>query len=423
LGDNLWIKSVAGEQDVERLAAFNASVHQDAAVGVLTRWWLSGMHPGMSTDDFLFVEDAKTGQIVSALCLLEQTWTYEDVPLRAGLVELVGTHPDYRGRGLVRAQMALIERMLKAKDCALSCIAGIPHFYRHFGYEYAIPLGSCAKLPLDRVPALGEGRQESVHIRRMMVDADLPTVMELYDAYAAELDIAPVRDETLWRFQESAPAGIPEPSETYAVEDHSGVVGYIRVRKNMWGPLLEFAEASLRPGGNPWGSQEALLAVLRFGRELAQQRNYSQLCFALPTAHPLVTVAGYLGAASERQYAWQVCIVDHADFMWRIAPVLEKRLAHSLLAGLTGSLDVNMMPRLVRLQFEQGHLVAIAHVEAPRRDMVLRMPPMLLTQLVLGYRSCAEIMESHLDAAVGARARQLADVLFPKTDAFIYSAI
>jgi hypothetical protein len=247
--------------------------------------------------------------------------------------------------------------------------------------------------------------------------------MELYDAYAAELDIAPVRDEDLWRFQESAPPGIPEPSETYVIEDHSGVVGYIRVRKNMWGPLLEFAEASVRPGGKLWGSRDALLAVLRFGKELARQRSYPQLCFALPTAHPLVTVAGYLGAEPERQYAWQVRIVDHADFVWRIAPVLEKRLAHSLLAGLTGSLDINMMPCLVRLQFEQGRLVSIAHVEAPLRDMVLRMPPLLLTQLVLGYRSCAEIVESHLDAAVGAKVRQLADVLFPKTDAFIYSAI
>jgi len=423
LDDGLWLRAVRDAQDVGRLAAFNAFVNQDPAIGVLTRWWLGGTHPTVTLPDFLYVEDSKRNEIVSTLGLMIQTWAYEGIPLQVGQVELVGTHPDYRGRGLIRAQMVVIERMLEARDCALSCIEGIPYFYRQFGYEYAIPLGSCATLRLDQVPALAKGQEKLVTIRRMNVDQHLSRVMALYNAHAEELCITSVREGAALRYQESAPPGIPEPPETYVVEDDTGVMGYFRVRKNMWEPWLEFMETSVRPGGHVWGSQDALLVVLRFAKELAKERKYAKLCFALPKGHPLVMVANDLGAESERQYAWQVHIADHADFLRRIAPALERRLAHSLLTGFSGSLGINTMPRLIRLQFEQGLLVSVAQADDSREQVVLRMPPLLLTQVVLGYRSCQEIIDCHLDARVHPRARQLVDILFPKTESSICQAI
>jgi GNAT superfamily N-acetyltransferase len=423
LGEGLLLKAVRSAQDVERLADFNAFVHEDSAVGVLTRWWLGGAHPTVTLPNFLFVEDTNKGEIVSSLGLMTQTWTYDGVPLQVGQVELVGTHPDYRGRGLIHAQMEVIERMLDARGCVLSCIEGIPYFYRQFGYEYAIPLGSCANLLLDQVPPRAKGQKESVAIRRMSVDTDLHTVMALCDAQAAELCVVSVRDEALWRYQESAPPGIPEPPETHIVEDNEGVIGYFRVRKSMWGPTLEFTEANVRSDGQLWGSQDAWMAVLRFGKRLATERKYSKLCFALPQSHPLVMVASYLGAEPERQYAWQIRMMDHADFVRRIAPALERRLAKSLLTGFTGDLIMNLMPRLIRLQVKEGRLVSVTDKGGQQDPWGMRMPPLLLTQLLLGYRSYQEIMECHLDASVRPAARQLVDVLFPKADSFIYAAV
>jgi len=423
LGDGLLLKAVREAQDAERLAAFNAFVHHDEAVGVLTRWLMNGKHPAARHSDFLFVEDTTKGEIVSSLALVPQTWTYDGIPLRVGQVESVGTHPAYRGRGLIRAQMEVIERMLSARGCELSCIAGIPYFYKQFGYEFAIPWGSCAHLRLDQVPALVEGRKEPVTIRRINVDTDLPKAMSLYDAHAAELCLVSVRDEALWRYEESLPPGIPEPPETYVVEDHSSIMGYFRVKKSMWGPQLEFTEASVRPAGQVWGSQNALLAILRFVRALAAQRKFCKLDFALPRTHPLVTVARYLGAELERQYAWQVRIVDHVDFLQRIAPALERRLAHSLLAGFSGPLGINTMTRLIRLQFNQGRLACITDEGYQQGQGEVRMPPLTLNQLLLGYRSCQEIMDCQLEVWGRPEARQLVDVLFPKVESFIYSTI
>ncbi len=422
LGNGLCLRAAASIQDIERIAGFNATVHADEGIESYTRWKLGGTHPAATFSDALLVEDTRTGQIVSSLCLIPQTWTYEGIRLPVGEVSLVGTHSSYRKRGLIRAQMDEIDRMLRARGCLLSCIEGIPYFYKQFGYEFAVPLGSCATLGLDRVPSLAAEQREPVAIRPMNLDTDLPTVMALYNAHAAELCVAGMRDEALWRYQEAAPPGLPDASTTYVVEDRPGVVGYFRVRKNMWEPLLEFAEAVVRPGGQACGSQDAWLTVLRFGRQQAIAHDYGRLCFALPQSHPLLTVARYLGAEAERQYAWQVRVVDCAAFLQHIAPALEERLARSLLAGFAGQLDLNMMRGVLRLQFAHGRLVAVEEAEKTQEQATLRMPPPLLTQLLLGYRNHQEIMACSLDAWVHPHARQLVDVLFPKTESFVYSA-
>ena len=422
LGEHLLLKAASGVKDIERIAAFNASVHHDEGIDVYTRRKLGGSHPTATFSDALFVTDTRSGQIVSSLCLIPQTWSYEGIPLLVGEVSLVGTHPDYRNRGLIRAQMDAVDRMLRARGCLLSCIEGIPYFYKRFGYEYAVPLASCARLGLDQVPPLLLRQLEPVTIRRMNLDTDLPRVMALYDAHAAELSIAALRNETLWRYQESAPPGTLDTSETYVVQVGTDIVGYFRVRKNMWGPLLEFAEAVVQPPEQTVSSQDVWLALLRFGAEQAMARRYTQLCFALPESHPLLAVARQLGAVPERQYAWQVCVVDCAGFLRHIAPALDKRLARSSLASFSGQLDINAMPRVLRLQFAEGRLASVVEAGEPQGQVVLRMPPPLLTQLLLGYRIGQQIMACSLDSWISPQAGQLVDILFPATRSFVYTA-
>jgi hypothetical protein len=204
------------------------------------------------------------------------------------------------------------------------------------------------------------------------------------------------------------------------VLDGLEVVGYFRARKNMWHPWLEYTEACVLPGGRVWGSRDALHAILRFGRDVAEQHSFSKHSFALPQSHPLVESASYLGAQPERQYAWQVRIADHADFLKRVSPALERRLAHSLLAGFKGHLDIDLLPRLVRVRLDGGRVSSVVEGQRPSKGTVLRVTPLLLTQLVLGYRSRAEITEHHLEAAVDAPVRELVDVLFPKAESFAY---
>lgn len=112
------------------LAVFNADVHcgpapePSAWIAAWTRDLLSGGHPTHAPDDFTIVEETATGRIVSALNLISQTWSYGGVPVGVGMVELVGTDPEYRRRGLVRRQFDGARP--RARAPALPLAAGHP---------------------------------------------------------------------------------------------------------------------------------------------------------------------------------------------------------------------------------------------------------------------------------------------------------
>ena len=72
------------------------------------------------------VEDTATGRIVSTLFLIPQVWSYAGVPMKVGQPELIATHPDYRRRGLVRAQFDVVHEWSRAAGHLWQFISGIP---------------------------------------------------------------------------------------------------------------------------------------------------------------------------------------------------------------------------------------------------------------------------------------------------------
>src|SRR5579884_1706465 len=114
LGNGLVLRR-ATPADAAELAAFNGEIHggasgPDVHVAALTRDMLTRSHPTFRPELFTIVEDASSGQIVSSLNLIPQTWSYGGIPVGVGRIELVGTHPDYRRRGLVRRQFEVVHR-------------------------------------------------------------------------------------------------------------------------------------------------------------------------------------------------------------------------------------------------------------------------------------------------------------------------
>ncbi len=114
LGEGLVLRQ-ATRADADKLVAFNVDVFGEAEgketgrkVGVWTHDLMSGSHPTTCASDFTIVEDTATGKIVSSLCQISQTWSYGGIEFGVGRTEIVGTHPEYRRRGLVRAQMNVV---------------------------------------------------------------------------------------------------------------------------------------------------------------------------------------------------------------------------------------------------------------------------------------------------------------------------
>src|SRR5512145_773326 len=159
-------------KDVERLVVFNGQVHSDEGpeqpderVAVWTRDLMEKPHPTFNVGDFTLVEDPASGTIVSSMSLISQTWRYEDIPFGLGRPELVGTLPEYRNRGLVRAQFEVIHQWSAERGEVMQAIAGIPYYYRIFGYEMGLSLGGGRVGFTPHIPRLKTGMEEPYRLR------------------------------------------------------------------------------------------------------------------------------------------------------------------------------------------------------------------------------------------------------------------
>jgi len=206
LGDGLLLRRATAE-DADALADFNAQIHRerdagepDKGIWAWTRDLMSGTHPTFRPEDFTLVEDTHTGDIVSSLNLIPQTWAYEGIPFKVGRVELVGTHPDYRRQGLIRAQFEAVHRWGVDRGEMVQVITGIPWYYRQFGYEMAMTRGGGRQGYGLHVPQLKEDESEPYRVRPV-TEADLPFIAELYDRAAERQPVHCLRDEALWRYE------------------------------------------------------------------------------------------------------------------------------------------------------------------------------------------------------------------------------
>ena len=407
LGNDLILKSVADERDVERLAAFNGIIH-DEGVAAMTRE-LIHHHPHTRPEHWLFVEDESTAQIVSTLCLIPWTWRYEGVELKAGEMGIVGTLETYRHRGLVRILVARFDELLREGDFDLSPIQGIPYFYRRLGYEYALPLEADWRFELYQVPDTPSGYS----FCQATLD-DLPVLMAMYDQAAADLSIHAVRDEAVWRYLFGPSLQTEMTAQTWLVQDRAGqVAGYFRLPERGFGQGLIINEVSQL-------SHDAALAVLGQLKTLAEERGKPYFRLNLPAGCALAQVARYHGARDAGTYAWQIRLPDVGRLLRKLAPVLERRIAASPFAGLTEQVCLNLYREAFEMRFERGRLAAVEPLGFKGWSGI-RVPPTLAVPLLLGYRSRRELAQTHHDVLVWGEWQYLVDVLFPKVASFIYS--
>ncbi len=414
LGDGLVLRSLASPADVERLATFNAAVHKDEHAASLTRG-LALHHPDSRPEHWLIIEDAATGQIVSSLCLIPWTWRYADVTLRSAEMGIVGTEQGYRRRGLVRALDQRFKTLLDEGGFHLSHIQGIPYFYRQLGYEYALPLEGGWHLRLDQVPDGAAALAERSVFRRATPD-DVPALARLYDEAAHHLDISALRNESAWRFLLEHEPLSGTASETWLILKPTGEpLGYWRVERFGFGEGLTVGEASWLP----LGTAQAVLGQVR---AQAMERGKPFIRLSALDSSPLVALGQAWGAQSVGRYAWQIHVPDPVRLLRQIAPVLERRLAASFLAGTTRAICLDLYREQIALHLCEGRVTLVDRDSARDLEGAVRLalPPNLLAPLVLGWRDRTALAAACPDVGIWGEAQLFADVLFPPLTAFLH---
>ena len=150
IGDGLVLRAARNQADQDNYAAFNAvygNAFEGAGGACLMRH-----HPETTLDDYWLIEDETSGQIVSTTCLIPWTSHFAGVDLQLAQLEMVLTHPDYRGRGLMRVQMKHFEQTANERGFDVCNIWGIPYFYSQYGYAYALDGLTAETLPVWKIP-------------------------------------------------------------------------------------------------------------------------------------------------------------------------------------------------------------------------------------------------------------------------------
>ncbi|MBN1977241.1 MAG: GNAT family N-acetyltransferase [Anaerolineae bacterium] len=408
--ENGLILRTANADDVERVAAFNGKIHGELVETMTSRLFLH--HPNTHLDDLIFVEDEQSGEVVSSLCLIPWTWRCEDVEIPAGEMGIVGTLEGYRGRGLIRKQVEVFKQRLRERGCLLSQIQGIPYYYRQFGYEYALPLEPWLTLQARQIP---DPPEPAFTFRQAALD-DVSTLVRLYDEAAQDLAIHAARDEAIWRYLLANTKGTEMERDTLLIQYPGGqTAGYACIPHHHFGEDLNVNEVSRL-------SYDAALATLQHVKQLCIERQKPGIRLNLALGCTLAQVALSLGGRDDGAYAWQIHVPDVAALLRALAPVLERRVAASPLAGLTQDVRMCLYRETIRLRFAAGKVTEVANVGFTTwHAEPIRFPPLQFVPLVLGYRTWQELKAAFPDVDVAPGSRLLVDTLFPKTESFIYT--
>jgi hypothetical protein len=428
-GDGLVLRR-ATREDTEALVTFNARIHgnlekgeRDERVGAWTRDLMERPHPTFDVGDFTIVEDTRGAEIVSSLNLISQSWTYGGIPFGVGRPELVGTHPDYRNRGLVRAQFETIHQWSAERGEKVQAITGIPYYYRLFGYEMALELGGGRTGYPPHIPEL-EANQAELYRIRPASESDIPFVASLYEQAGQRYLINCVRNEELWRYEISgkSPDSVSR-AEIRVVESREGKpVGCFAHPVHNWGPTLAATYFELVPDV-PWlvPTYHVIRYLAETGKAYAANAaggpDFGAFAFWLGTGHPVYSVISDRLPGVRDPYAWYIRVPDLPDFIRHIAPVLQDRLADSPMAGFSGQIEITFYREGLRLVFNAGE---IEEVELWRPTPLANsgdaaFPGLTFLQLLFGYRSVEELRYSYPDIWVANdRARALLKSLFPK---------
>jgi hypothetical protein len=434
LGDGLVLRRAAAT-DVDALAAFNAEVHreQDAeepnpAMAVWTRDLLGGSHPTTTAADFALVEDRARGEVVSAMGLVSQIWSYGGVPLRVGQPELVGTRPAWRGRGLVRALFEEIHAWSVARGELVQAIDGVPWFYRQFGYEFALALRGGRAIALGDLPAPGIDPPADVRIRAATT-ADAPALARLDASGAGRYLVTCTRDASLWRYEIDAHDSrcIHRP-EIRIVERHGAPVGYVAHSPRVLGGALWVLAWECPPDVTAIALADLRVCGERFAAR-GDPDGFREIGFWLGDAHPVY--AALPASRPEPPYAWYLRVPDPAALIRALTPVFDRRLRPTD----DGILRLGFYRDGLRLRIDAGRIAEVAAwrppidlpgVErfqpSPLPRASAAFPDLAFVQLLFGHRALADLERVFPDCLVRSDAvRGLLERLFPQCPSNVWA--
>jgi hypothetical protein len=409
LPGGLVMRSLRDASEAGRWSDFNGEVN-NASEGATCRL-LSTKHPGMGPDDFWMVEDEARGRIAATICRIPWTLRLDGLELRTTMLEMVLSHPDWRGRGLVRSLIDEFNHAALEDGSDLCIIAGIPYYYRQFGYSYSVAMDERLVLDLDAPEveatlACAAANMPFPELRRA-TGGDAGRLVGLREAAMSGLGLGSLRDANYWRFLVD-----DARFDVRLLFSGEATAGYLMMKAA--GDRLAVTEDGCDSPGT------ALRLLCRFKAE-----GCTELTVADSPVSPLATLARGLGASRRRGGQWLFRVPDLRRLLEKLGPVFEKRLSASAFAGLDAELRINLFREAFALRFEGGRLAsawALGFVDssmgADGGDLLV--PVDAFVRLLLGFNTLEELYDAWPDTSAKPGSEKLFDTLFPALSSFVH---
>ena len=361
------------------------------------------------------------------MCLIPQTWSYEGVEFGVGRPELVGTLPEFRGRGLIRTQFDEVHKWSVERGLLVQAITGIRYYYRQFGYEYALDLNRWHMGSI--VPKLKEGDKEKFVVRPAQ-ESDIPFLMSVFE-YGTSRGL--IRAKWTAEHWHNNLYELDEENDhrlEYRIIERAGLqeaVGYFAQSPSLGSSGVRAFHYELAPGISwlevtPFVIRSLWESGQEFGRR--ENRPCTTFSFLLGAQHPAYDVLGKSVVNGGQPYAWYVRVPDLVGFLNHIKPVLETRLANSIACGHRGECLIGMYPKGIRLILKNGHI----NFEPWKPDHAdhgnAGFPMLTFIQILFGYRSFEELKFAFPDCWWSDQnTRLIINILFPKKSSSLYYGI
>jgi hypothetical protein len=254
---------------------------------------------------------------------------------------------------------------------------------------------------------------------RPAAHTDVALLADLYEIHCRRSLIYNQRSRQEWEYgMFGASSGTPGRLRAHIIENEDGQ-GVAYVHYWPWATNFIVREMGVIPGIS-W-REIGLFLVRQLKKEADvinrdREEKITNIHFNFGETHPVYDALGKQLERLRKPYAWYVRIPDLKQFLLIIAPVLEKRLAQSVVAGYEGMLRLNNFHENLTIQFEKGRLTEIGTYEAQYvEDADAFFPDKTFFQLLLGYRSLDELDYAFADCyADNEEAAVLLRALFPR---------
>ncbi len=208
--------------------------------------------------------------------------------------------------------------------------------------------------------------------------------------------------------------------------DSKEPVGYFALAPTLGVSGVRAFQYELKPGISwlevtPYVIRSMWDAGQEFGRR--ENRPCTTFSFLVGAEHPVYEVLGNSVVNSGQPYAWYLRVPDLVGFLDHIKPVLERRLADSIVCGHSGEYLIGTYPTGIRLTLENGHIHFDHWNPNNADDGNAGFPRLTFLQLLFGYRSFDELRYAFPDCLSDTGTRIVLNALFPKKSSCLYYGI